>query len=402
MPKIETHVNQAMDLVPVFDVHTHLYDPSFGLTLWGIDELLTYHYLVAETLRVVAFSPEKFFAMPKLAQADFVWDALFVRNTPLSEAANGVLTVLAAFGLDPNARDLAEARAYFSSQDPREHFDKVLNLAGIKEFVMTNDPFDPKEAPLWQVRMARDPRVHAALRIDPLLGGISIGAAGAADSVPAGTTDARRFLDTWIEKMNPLYLAASLPPTFSYPDDSRRGQMLSEAVLPACRHHGIPFAMMIGVNKRVNPRLGDAGDSLGTADLGALERLANDHPDNRFLVTTLARENAQALCVAARKFANILPFGCWWFMNNPSLIEEVTLLRLEMLGTSFIPQHSDARVLEQVVYKWRHSKRDIARALTTRYEALERAGREVADAEVRRDVRLLLHDNAARFVGAVR
>ena len=27
-----------------------------------------------------------------------------------------------------------------------------------------------------------------------------------------------------------------------------------------------------------------------------------------------------------------------------------------MLGASFIPQHSDARVLEQVIYKWRNTR----------------------------------------------
>jgi hypothetical protein len=35
--------------VEVIDLHTHLFPPSHGpLMLWGIDELLTYHYLVAE------------------------------------------------------------------------------------------------------------------------------------------------------------------------------------------------------------------------------------------------------------------------------------------------------------------------------------------------------------------
>jgi hypothetical protein len=45
-------------------------------------------------------------------------------------------------------------------------------------------------------------------------------------------------------------------------------------------------------------------------------------------------------------------------LNNPSLVEEITRMRLEMLGMSFIPQHSDARVLEQVIYKWRSSRQD--------------------------------------------
>jgi len=191
----------------------------------------------------------------------------------------------------------------------------------------------------------------------------------------------------------------SLPPTFAYPEDSPRIKVLTEAVLPVCREHGLPFAMMIGVRKRVNPRLGDAGDSVGFSDMGVVERLCADFPQNRFLVTVLARENQQALCVAARKFSNLLPFGCWWFMNNPSLVEETTLLRLEMLGTSFVPQHSDARVLEQMVYKWKHARRDVAKALTRRYEAMAKSGRTVRKDEIERDVKALFHDNAATWIG---
>jgi len=43
--------SKNVDSTRVVDVHTHLYPASFGgLLLRGIDELLTYHYLIAETL----------------------------------------------------------------------------------------------------------------------------------------------------------------------------------------------------------------------------------------------------------------------------------------------------------------------------------------------------------------
>ena len=55
MPSPSALRQQVTDIVqtaPVFDIHTHLYDPAFGgLLLWGIDELLVYHYLVAEGFR---------------------------------------------------------------------------------------------------------------------------------------------------------------------------------------------------------------------------------------------------------------------------------------------------------------------------------------------------------------
>ena len=94
---------------------------------------------------------------------------------------------------------------------------------------------------------------------------------------------------------------------------------------------------MIGVRYQVNPALRLAGDGVGKADLRALERLCVDFPDNRFLISVLSRENQHELCVYARKFANLMPFGCWWFLNNPSIVEEMTRERLEMLGDEFHP-----------------------------------------------------------------
>jgi hypothetical protein len=104
---------------------------------------------------------------------------------------------------------------------------------------------------------------------------------------------------------------------------------------------------MIGVRRQVSPRLRLAGGGAGRADLRALENVCRDYPDNRFLVSVLSRENQHELCVYARKFSNLMPFGCWWFLNNPSMVEEITRERIELLGTSFIPQHSDARGLRR-------------------------------------------------------
>ena len=52
-------VSEVVHRTPVYDIHSHVYDPAFGeLLLWGIDDLLTYHYLVAEAFRWLhAYSP---------------------------------------------------------------------------------------------------------------------------------------------------------------------------------------------------------------------------------------------------------------------------------------------------------------------------------------------------------
>jgi hypothetical protein len=400
------HATRIVEEAPVIDMHTHLFPPAFGgLSLWGIDELLTYHYLVAELMRSADVRPEAYWRLPIAEQADLVWDTLFVRNTPLSEATRGVVAVLAALGLDPSAPDLREARDFFRGVTLADHVTWVLDRARVDSLVMTNDPFDPREVRLWDQGAERDRRFRAALRLDPLLhdwphasGMLTAAGHPAAAQPDAGSIlQARRFVDRWVARIDPLYLAVSLGDDFAWPDQSPRGRLLRDVILPACRDSGRPLAMMIGVRRGVNPALQGAGDALGRADVTAVHRICADHPEIRFLVTMLSRENQHELCVAARKFPNLMPFGCWWFLNNPSIVAEITRERLEMLGASFIPQHSDARVLEQLLYKWSHARRQVANALADQYAAVIEDGRPVTLAEMSRDVTRLFTGNFQRW-----
>lgn len=358
--------------------------------------------------RLADVTPESYWALDRTQQADLVWKTLFVENTPVSEAARGVVTILSTFGLDPCADDLSDAREYFASIKLPEHIDKVLEEAGVESVVMTNDPFDNDELDVWNSEHSFDTRFKASLRLDRLLNSWPFavqflsGSDYRVDTHLSGESiiEVRRYLDEWIERMGPLYLAVSLPDDFVYPAGDVRNRLIHEVVLPTARQHDLPFALMIGVRRQVNPALRAAGDGVGRADVSAVERMCVENPDVRFLTTFLSRENQHELCVAARKFGNLMPFGCWWFLNNPSIVTEITTERLELLGTSFIPQHSDARVLEQLIYKWRHSRAVIADCLAASYEQLAHAGRPVMRAEVERDVRLLFSDNFQRLIGS--
>lgn len=57
-----------------------------------------------------------------------------------------------------------------------------------------------------------------------------------------------------------------------------------------------------------------------------------------------------------------------------------------MLGTSCTLQHSDARVLDQLLYKWPHSRAVIASVLQDEYTKLTESGWTLTRAEIRRDV----------------
>ncbi|MCX6863978.1 MAG: glucuronate isomerase [Verrucomicrobia bacterium] len=408
---LQTRVSRIVQATPVHDIHTHLYDPAQGeMLLWGIDELLVYHYLVSEASRQMALPLERFWSASKQEQAAYVWEALFTEHSPISEACRGVLTTLQLLGIDARKNDLSSLRSWYAAQKPDQFMNRVLETANLASVCMTNSPFDPIERPTWDRGFARDPRFVAALRIDPLLvawpetsvwlreQGYSV----SREITPQTLGEVRRFLADWTARIDSRYCMVSLPPSFAWPADTEIARLIEGAVLPHCRDQGQAFALMMGVKRAVNPRLRMAGDGVGLADLNALQALCAAHPENRFVVTCLARENQHELVVLARKFSNLHPFGCWWFTNTPQLIREITTMRLELLGTSFTPQHSDASVLDQVLYKWQHSRAILAEVLAEKYTATAAAGWEVTDPEIQRDVTELLGGGFQRFLSSAR
>ncbi len=400
-------VTQAVENAEITDVHTHLYPPGFGdLLLWGIDEQLVFHYLVAEAFRWIEMPYDRFWAMPKRDQADLIWKTLFLDRSPISEACVGVLRTQKLLGLDVASRDLEAFREFFAGLTTKQYVARVFEAARVKEVVMTNDPFDPSERAVWLDGHEADPRFRAALRLDPLLMSWPDACRqlrGWGYDVEEGLglktrAEVRRFLEDWVRRIDALYMAVSLPPDFMLPDQSPRGLIVEHCILPVCRELDRPFSLMLGVKKRVNRGLQLAGDAVGKCDLRALEYLLAHHPRTKFMATVLARENQHELVVLARKFRNLLVFGCWWFMNNPVLIDELTRMRTEMLGLAFVPQHSDARVLDQLLYKWDHFKRIVIPILTDRYEAMAACGWQATEAEIKRDVAALFGGNFRRFL----
>jgi hypothetical protein len=429
IPLTETAIGPLVQKVvhqqPVTDMHTHCFAPTFGacpepkgLLLWGIDQLVTYHYLIAEAFRVVPATQlpyDTFWSMSLEQQADHIWKTLFVDRCPISEACRGVVTTLSQLGLDPNEKTLKPYRRWFAQQNPSAFVDRVMDLANVDMITMTNEVFDDHERQLWldDPSIGDDPRFAAVLRIDALLldwpdTAKRLNDWGYAVKVQFDQQtleETRRFLRDWIKRIKSIYVAVSLPPDFAYPSMTNDGKpdatqtLLDQVVLPVLAESNMALAMMIGVRRGANPALRGAGDIGGQADVLAVANLCAAYPQNRFLVTMLSRQNQHELCVIARIFGNLMVFGCWWFVNNPSLIEEITTMRFELLGTSFVPQHSDARILDQLIYKWSHSRKIIANVLTQKYIDLLEAGYQLTAQRIEQDAALLLRDNFRQFVG---
>jgi hypothetical protein len=349
----------SMELI---DIHTHLLPPTHGaLCLWGIDELLTYHYLVAEYFMTAPAKiyPEEFYGKTKQEQADVIWKSLFCDRVPLSEACRGIITTLISLGLEKEvrSRDLDAIRSFYKAFRIRgevgaiEFTEKLFSSAGVRYAIMTNIPFDSNEAHYWLSKIKFSARFRSALRIDPLLAGDT--AAVMRSLIAAGyesTLDgARQYLNDWIDTMKPEYLMASTPHDFvlregSLSDANNTGvnmdnmvepfafvaatkaayaagcdgteddtptvinedsDLLSEVLMKVCEDRDLPIALKIGAHRGINPQLKAAGDGMVYANSAVLCRLCTRYPKIRFLCTFLSRNNQHEACVLANKFRNL-------------------------------------------------------------------------------------------------
>ena len=84
-----------------------------------------------------------------------------------------------------------------------------------------------------------------------------------------------------------------------------------------------------------------------------------------------------------------MAIGHWWFNYHPGLVEQDLRMRLEMTGDRFIPFNSDARVLENLIPKWRRFRQILARVLGEKYQDLHDAGRTVTRAGIAQTLRTL-------------
>jgi len=401
-------IKRIVNLTDVVDIHTHLFPKEFGnLFLYGIDEILTYHYLISEYFTYEKnIKPEEFYNFDKKKQAELIWQKLFIEHTPISEATKGVVTILNTLGIDLKQKNLSKIREYFRTIDIDEYIDKIFKLTKIKYVIMTNNPFSKDEVKVWEkLSFFNDKRFKSSLRIDDLL--FNFLAISREMDLSSSLIDEfdiknlRKFLSYWIKKINPVYFICSFPPNFKYPDENDiRSKILDRIIFPILKEYSMPFVAMFGVLRNVNPKLNLAGDAAGKSDLNTILNFLKNNENIKFLMTFLHPNEIYETAVLARKFNNLMLFSCWWFTNIPYLINETLRIRIELLGTNFIAYHSDARVLEHLIYKWSNFKNILTEVLTDKYYSLLKSGWNINFEEIKKDISALLHNNFNNFISS--
>lgn len=334
----------------IVDFHTHLFPKSFqDFNLNGIENILNYHYLHAEYLKLNLMTVEEFFNLTSREKAKNIWEELIIKRAPFSEATKGVLTILNKLKIPLNLT-YEELEKYCPNIDSNDYVSRIYDLSNIEKVVMTNDIFDSKEIQYYKNLDKKN--FYTSIRLDSYFY-----KQDTVIEINGKNFDLSKqieyYLEYMIELLNPVYFAISVDDKFSV--DDKRYKFIEKYIFPLSREYNIPMSLMIGVKRKVNPTYELAGDSVVNYNIEYLEKILQRNQDIKFCVTILSRENQYELTVLSRKFQNLLLFGNWWFLNNDIFINEITRMRMNLLGSSFIPQHSDARVLEHLIYKWKHT-----------------------------------------------
>ena len=390
--------NKLLNIInsaPIFDLHTHLFPPKHeGYFLLGFKNLLNYHYLIAELLTATNIDASTFYSYNDEKKASIIWNELFEKRTPVSEACAGVLSILKELNIEINNKSFL---SICDEYDKKIQSDKnIFELSNVSSLVMTNNPFDLDEWSLFNTN-DWDKKIYlSSLRLDDLILEYEETLKKAKDQISNQDNIIVTYLEKCYSQSNPVYAAVSLNlETFhKIFQDS-----LWKDILVWLENKNLPLSLMLGVKRAVNKDFGLAGDGIGDINLKELSNLCNLFPKNKFLVTCLSLNDQHELTVLARKHPNLKIFGFWWFMNQPTIIKQILKMRIDMLGFSFIPQHSDARVSDQLIYKWSHFKKILHPILLEYYQDLLDKNFPISENILQRDIDNLLSLNAKKYLG---
>ncbi|HQR43973.1 MAG TPA: glucuronate isomerase, partial [Gemmatales bacterium] len=142
------------------------------------------------------------------------------------------------------------------------------------------------------------------------------------------------------------------------------------AIAEQCNVHGLPFDLMIGVQRNVYPSGVYQGQDLMDEPGSLLHyaELFNSFPDVKFCVSVLTSQQNQELASYSWIFPNVYTSGHWWYSNVPTLIEQDLRLRLQAVPVEKqIGYYSDAYKLEFVLPKFNMYRRILAKVLAEDY-----------------------------------
>lgn len=292
--------------------------------------------------------------------------------------------------------------------------EQVLRRSNLEKVFLTNDFDDPLEG-------FDTARYVPCLRTDDLVFHLDrpevrqrlAKATGVEVGDAAGLRRAVRNLFEHFTGRGARACAISLPPDFSpqpvanldnavarrgaeAPERDRLARGTFWMLAEHCREFGLPFDLMIGVNRRVYEKGVYQGQDLFDQRTSLLQYrdLFNAFPEVTFCVSVLSSGQNQELASYSWIFPNVVTSGHWWYSNIPAYVEQDARARLQAVPkTKQIGYYSDMYKLEFALPKYNMYRRLLAKILA---DDFVRTGvyseRQAVDL-----ARLVLRDNVRRI-----
>jgi glucuronate isomerase len=420
MNDLEKRLLTEIDRLPFVDPHTHI--SPLAPTASNLDELIGYHYYteLAHSTGLDQKQLGKEIA-PQQRVRNVLAQAAHFRNTVQFSWFVDIVREFLGQEIEPHALTEAQVDLLWQSALTRmrqaDWSAQVLKRTGVSQVFLTNDFDDPltgfdrrQFVPCLRadelVFRGSEPAVRNRLA---LVTGIE----------PSGLKSWRSAINALFQRFiqaGAAYAAVSLPPTFApgpvpeaelnrvltpgAPTNTADPWLRSTGIFwelaRACADHQLPFALMIGVHRRVYRSGVYQGQDLfdQRTSLHAFAELFNHFPQVCFCISVLSSPQNQELASYAWIFPNVYPFGHWWYANAPAYIENDLRARLEVVPQSkLFGYYSDAYKLEFILPKFAMYRRCLARVLARDF-VMDRGWSEAKALELARG---LLWDNPRRW-----
>ena len=392
--QLQTRLFDELERLPLIDPHTHI-NPHAAASE-TLADILGYHYYT-ELAHSAGLSREQI-EEPGIGPRELVG-----RLAPFLEHLDNTVQVSWLvemcrdfFGFDgdrigtDNWESVYDSAAEAMAAEDWE--ETVLSRSGLEQVYLTNDFDDPLEG-------FDTSRYVPCLRTDDLVFHLHRQstrdrfeqATGFTVSDSATLKDGLGRLFEHFTGHGARACAISLPPDFtpSAPDvaaaDAALGrlegdtewtcdettavsQMVFWSLSEACADSGLPFDLMIGVNRQVYPTGVYQGQDLfdKRTSLKQYAELFNAFPGVIYPVSVLASTSNQELVSYSWIFPNVVTNGHWWYSNIPAYIEVDCRSRLQAVPRhKQIGYYSDMYKLEFALPKFRMYRGILARVLAT-------------------------------------
>jgi glucuronate isomerase len=386
--------------IPLIDPHSHI--DALRPTARSLDEILGYHYYT------------------ELAHSVGLDKARLADSVPPRERVRAVLTRMgdydntaqyewfveiarAFLDFDGDRITPADCDTLFNAAErvmaQRDWEEQVLHKSHLEKVFLTNNFDDPLQG--FNTR-----RYVPCLRTDDLVFHLDQPDVkrrlAKATGVEVGDVASLRKAMTQVfehfVQHDAKACAISLPPDFTPFNDSDKLTpagifwMLAEH----CRDFGLPFDLMIGVNRRVYRQGVYQGQDLFDQRTSLIQyaELFNAFPQVPFCISVLSSGQNQELVSYSWIFPNVITSGHWWYSNIPAYVEQDARARLHAVPkVKQLGYYSDMYKLEFGLPKFNMYRRVLAKILARDFVQ----SRIYTETQAVDMARMLLRDNARRI-----